>query len=202
MIGIQLLLGWIPRLLQVVVHLRLVDGGDCGVGVRVGGQQRPLGGGKQLPGLRRGTRRRPGPACADRTGSAPPARPRRSACGARRAPRLPSWRGRSDSPCRSACAGPTRWRQAPERRRQRSDMTGRVIVGVHDHTFEEQRGTSPERVATGWFCQVGWVAQAGPAGVTPSADRAAPRRLLPLAARVPSTVPRDPPRSSKSPCTS
>ncbi len=41
--GVQPLLGRVPRLLQVVVDLRLVDRGDGRVRVRVGGEQRALG---------------------------------------------------------------------------------------------------------------------------------------------------------------
>jgi hypothetical protein len=39
---IEQLLWRIPRLLEVVVDLRRVDGGDRGVGVRVGGEDRAL----------------------------------------------------------------------------------------------------------------------------------------------------------------
>ena len=50
--GVQMLLGWIPGLLQVIVDLRAVDGGDGRLRVGVRRQQRTPGIRKQLPGLR------------------------------------------------------------------------------------------------------------------------------------------------------
>src|SRR4029453_18498312 len=50
--GVQMLLGWIPGLLQVIVDLRAVDGGDGRIRVSVRRQQRTPGIRKQLPGLR------------------------------------------------------------------------------------------------------------------------------------------------------
>src|SRR2546421_11482868 len=49
--GIQMLFGWAPRLLQVVVEFHLVNGEDSNVCIRIGSQQDALGIGEEVHGL-------------------------------------------------------------------------------------------------------------------------------------------------------
>ena len=49
--GIQMLFGWVPRLLQVVVEFHLVNGEDSNLRICIGSQQDVLGIGEELHSL-------------------------------------------------------------------------------------------------------------------------------------------------------